>query len=93
MQVAALTLPRLFLSLFLTWASEWRLFVQETLQFLEAAQEGGGHRTRASEPGLTTEAGCPRGRLGDRTDPWGGSLVALTLGPGTPFPILPAAGR
>lgn len=39
-QVVASTLLRLFLSLFLTWASEWRLFVQETLSSISGSRSG-----------------------------------------------------
>lgn len=60
--------------------------------FWTAAPGTGELSTRASEPGLTSEAGRPRGSLRDRRDPWGVSLVALTLVPKTRFLILPAGG-
>lgn len=44
------------------------------------------------EPGHTSETGHLQGRLCDRRNPWGGSLVALTLLPETQFPIPPAGG-
>lgn len=60
--------------------------------FWTAARGRGGQKICASEPGLTSGAGCPHGRLGDPATPWGGRLVALTLIPETQFPILPARG-
>lgn len=61
------------------------------LEFLDSCTKG-GHKTPASEPGLTSEAGCPHGRRRDRTESWGGSRVALTLVPKTWFPTLRAGG-
>lgn len=64
-----------------------------SFNFMTAAQGKRRHKTRASEPGHTSEAGRPHGRLGDPTDPQGGSLVALTLVPETQVPIMPVEGK